>query len=134
MTKTLKVRLAIFIVAIASAVLLLVWAAFDSWQQSEVLRDRLTTVQLESFRIANGFQQSLQQLNNLLLRFAIGREQKDWLEFETRRTQLDHWIDDQRPHLTTERERLGLDEINRAYDGYMNAASNLAAHVLIAGR
>ena len=129
MTNTLKLRLVVFILAIISAVLALVWAAQDSRRKGRAVRERLTAVQLESFRIADRFQQTIQQLNNLLLRFAINRQAADWIQFERQRTDLDHWIDDQRPHLTSEAERLRLDEINDAYDGYMHATTNFAARV-----
>ena len=133
MTNTFKLRLAVFIIAIVSAVLLLVWAAHDSWQQAETLRDRLTTVNLESFRIADGFQQHLQQLNNLLLRFTLTQETNDWREFEIRRGELDSWIDMHRSRLTSGRERAGLDQIDHAYDDYMAAASNVAVRVSMPG-
>ena len=102
MNKTLKIRLATFICAIITAVVLILWTAQDSWRQAEGLRVQLTTVQLESFRIADRFQQTLQQLNNLLLRFAISRSPAHWAEFDRRSKELDTWIDEQRPHLTTE--------------------------------
>ena len=133
MNKTLKLRLAVFIFAIVSAVLLILWAAHDSWQRAEMLRVRLTTVQWQSFRIADGFQQSIQQLNNLLLRSAISRSPVHWAEFDRRSRELDTWIDEQRPHLTTEPERLRLDAINAGYNDYMHAARQIEARIRPAG-
>src|SRR4051794_15623103 len=133
MTFQLKLRLAIFISAIAASVSLLVWVAHVTWQRVGVLRERLTTVQLESFHIADHFQQTVEQLNNLLLRYSIDREMSAWKDFDKRRIDLDHWIDDQRPNLGTAAERAKLDEINAAYDDYMLAATNVASKVLQSG-
>jgi signal transduction histidine kinase len=129
MTFNLKLRLAIFVLAIATAISFLVWAAHSAWQRVDVLRERLTTVQLESFHIADHFQQTLQQLNNLLLRYSIAPKAEDWRQFERRRIELDNWIDEQRPHLSTAEEKSKLDEINTAYDDYVAAAKRVAAKV-----
>ena len=134
MNKTLKRRLAIFVFAIVSAVMLILWAAHDSWQQAENVRDRLTTVQLESFRIADRFQQTIQQLNNLLLRFAINRQPADRDQFDRQRKDLDNWIDHQRnrPKLSAQ-EQTRLHDIDVAYDFYMAAGSNIATRVSSTG-
>ena len=133
MNFNLKLRLAIFVLAIVTAVSLLLWAAHTSWQRVDLLRERLTTVQLESFRIADHFQQTIQQLNNLLLRHSIARKAADWDEFDGRSKELDRWIDEQRPRLTTKAEQAKLDEINAAYDDYMAAAKLIAVRVQPAG-
>jgi signal transduction histidine kinase len=134
MTNTLKLRLAIFILAIGSAVFLVVWAAHDSWKQSDLLRKRLTTVQLESFHIADHFQQTIQELNNLLLRLAINRQPANREQFETKRKELDEWIDLQRkrPKLSVQ-EQARLRDIDVAYDFYMAAGTNIAARVTATG-
>ena len=129
MTATLKFRLAIFVLAIVSAVLVLFWTAHHSSHQAEELRERLTTVQLESFRIADRFQQSVQRLNNLLLRFAIRRQPDDLAQFEKQREELNTWIDQKKPELTSSREKSRLEEIDRAYDDYMAAAKQIIARV-----
>ena len=130
MNKTLRLRLAIFIFAILSAVFLLVWAAHDSWQQAQAVRERFTTVQLESFRIADRFQQHLQQLNNLALRFAINRQPEDRDQLTRQIRELDDWIDLQRkrPKLSTD-EKARLRDIDVAYDFYRAAESNLVIRV-----
>ena len=133
MNFNLKLRLAIFVLAIVTAVSLLLWAAQTAWRRVDALRERLTTVQLESFRIADHFQQTILQLNNLLLRHSIDRKAADWDEFDQRSKDLDRWIDEQRPRLTTKAEQAKLDEINAAYDDYMAAAKLIAARVPPAG-
>jgi len=134
MTNTLKLRLVIFIFAIISAVLLLVWAAHDSWQQAQAVRERLNTVQLESFRIADRFQSTIQQLNNLLLRLAINRQPADRELFDKQRKELDDWIDVQRkrPKLSAQ-ETARLHDIDDAYDFYQAAGSNIATRVTATG-
>src|SRR5439155_1699575 len=93
------------------------------------LRQNLTDVQLRSFQIADHFQQSISALNNLVLRYGAYHESNAWAQFKRDSKKLDDWIDEQRPDLSTEREKLLLDLINTNYDYYMAAASNIAAIV-----
>src|SRR5262249_45960674 len=87
----------------------------------------LTLVQLESFRIADHFQQTILELNNTVLRYGAYRDPKDWEHFGIASTNLDHWIDEQRPILQTENERVVLDQINSAYDDYVATARQIDA-------
>lgn len=123
----MKVRLIAFIFAIAAMVILIGWTGHSSWRRTGELSEKLTAVQLESFRIADHLQQAILELNNLVLRYGIYHDTKDWASFGTTSTNLDRWIDQQRPILTTEKEKLLLDQINTNYDFYMIAARELDA-------
>jgi signal transduction histidine kinase len=118
----IKLRLIGFVLAISLLVSLIVWTARTSWRRIGELREKLTAVQLESFRIADHFQQTLLGLNNVLLQYQIQRDPADLAEFNRESAALDHWIDVQRPMLKTVQERLVLDHINAAYDDYIAAA------------
>src|SRR5215469_7459294 len=118
----MKIRLVAFGFAIAVMVVLIAWTAHSSWQRTGELRERLTSVQLESFRIADHIQQEILGLNNDVLRFGLYRDGSDLVRFQIGSTNLDHWIDEQRPILSTEQEKLILDHINTNYDFYMAAA------------
>lgn len=126
---SIKVRLGAFVAAIALAVTLIAWIAHTSWRRTGELREKLSAVQLQSFQIADHFQQSILTLNNLLLRYSGSREATDWAQFENDRTNLDHWIDEQRPMLQTEKEKQILDRINTTYDDYMAAALQIGNKV-----
>jgi len=123
----MKTRLVAFIFVIAAMVILIGWTGHSSWRRTGELSERLTSVQLESFRIADHLQQAVLELNNLVLRYGIYHDTKDWANFRAASTNLDRWIDEQRPILTTEKEKLILDEINTNYDFYMVAARELDA-------
>jgi signal transduction histidine kinase len=125
MSGGIKLRLAAFVLAIAGMVALIAWTAHSSWQRTGDLRERLTAVQLQSFQIADHFQQSILELNNLVLHYGVYHDPNDWAHFQVASTNLDHWIDDQRPILSTEKEKQILDRINAAYDDYMAAARQL---------
>lgn len=133
-SSTLKFRLIIFVAAIATAVTLLVWNALAVWQRIDTLRERLTSIYLESFHIADRFQQSIQELDNTLVRYAINRNEADWTRFLTTSHELDHWIDQQRPHLNSSNEVAKLNVIDSAYDDYRAAAAGIAEHVRVPGR
>jgi signal transduction histidine kinase len=124
-SKGMKLRLAGFVLAIAAMVTLIAWIAHTSWSRSGELSERLTAVQLQSFQIADHFQKSILELNNLVLRFGVYGNRADWDHFESASKALDKWIDDERPLLGTEKEKQVLDKINAAYDDYMAAARQI---------
>src|ERR1041385_7209384 len=118
----MNTRLVAFILVIAAMVILIGWTGHSSWRRTGELSEKLTSVQLESFRIADHLQQSVLELNNLVLRYGTYHETNDWANFRAASTNLDQWIDQQRPILTTEQEKQILDRINTNYDSYMSAA------------
>ncbi len=125
MSSRLKLRLAAFISAIGLMVALITWAAHGSWKRTGELRDKLTGIQIQSFQIADHLQQTILELNNLVLRYGVYQDTNDWARFGTASTNLDRWIDEQRPILSTEKEKLILDLINTNYDFYMTVARKL---------
>jgi signal transduction histidine kinase len=125
MSGPLKLRLAAFVSAIGLMVVLIAWTAHSSWRRTGELRVRLTAVQLESFRIADHFQQAILELNNSVLRYGAYRDAQDWERFVEASTNLDLWIDQQRPSLPSEAERRVLDQINAAYDDYVLTARQI---------
>ena len=129
MKGALKYRLVAFVIAIAGMIALIAWTAQSSWRRTDVLREKLTDVQLRSFQIADHFQQTIWELNNQVLRYGAYHETNDWAQFTRDSKKLDEWIDKQRPDLITDAEKLVLDLINTNYDYYMAAASNIATKV-----
>src|SRR5205814_192500 len=110
-TRGMKIRLAVVMLAMAGMVALIAWTAHTSWSRTAELREKLTDVQLQSFLIADHFQQTILGLNNLVLRYGVYHERKDWDHFEAGSKKLDAWIDEQRPVLSTEKEKHVLDLI-----------------------
>jgi hypothetical protein len=89
----------------------------------------LTTVQLESFSIADRFQQTILKLNNTILLFQIRREPAAWDSYLRESEALDRWIDEQVDKLKTDKERDILQMLNTAYDDYRTAAREIGEHV-----
>ncbi len=129
MSGGIKLRLVLFVLAIGGMVALIAWTAHSSWRRTGELRERLSAVQLQSFQIADRFQQSILHLNNLLLLYAFNTNRQAWTEFEIGRTNLDRWIDEVGPILRTEKEKSILDKINADYDFYMDAAAKIGQDV-----
>lgn len=125
----MKIRLVAFITAIAAMVVLIAWTGHSSWKRTRELEEKLTAVQLQSFQIADHFQESILELNNVVLRYGVYNDTKEWAQFETGSKRLDTWIDDQRPILTTEYEKQILDLIATNYDYYMAAAHEIEATI-----
>ena len=107
-------RLTAFALAIVLLALMIGWAAHTTWRQIEQLSEKLTSVQIESFQTADQFRANLQDLDYTLLRYEIHHEEADRERFLQQWKNLDHWIDRQRPTLTTSKEGQILDQINAA--------------------
>ncbi len=118
----IKFRLAAFVLAIAGMIALIAYAAQSAWRRAGELRVRLTSVQLQSFQIADHFQQTIWELNNAILRYGVYHAPDDWARFDKVSKELDNWIDDERPVLSSEKEKDVLDLINTNYDDYLAAA------------
>jgi signal transduction histidine kinase len=127
MSGGIKIRLTALVLAVGIMASLIAWLAHTSWQRTGQLREKLSSVQLQSFQIADHFQHSILELNNLVLRYGVYRDPGDWEKFEIGRTNLDRWIDEQRPMLQTQKEKELLDTINATYDGYMAAALQIGS-------
>ncbi|HWW00011.1 MAG TPA: ATP-binding protein [Candidatus Acidoferrum sp.] len=125
--KSLRFRLVAFLAAIAAMVTLIAATAQSAWRRGGELRERLTSVQLKSFQIADHFQQTILELNNGVLRYGVYHDANDWTRFDRLSKELDRWIDDERPILSTGEERRILDLINTNYDSYLAAARAIEA-------
>jgi signal transduction histidine kinase len=127
MSGGIKLRLTALAVAIAAMTALIAYAAYGAWQRGSQLREKLTTVQFQSFQIADHIQQTILELNNLVLRYGVYHSTNDWARFERVSKELDTWIDDQRPIESTDKEKQIHDLINTNYDFYLDAAREIGA-------
>src|SRR6185503_1922532 len=128
MNAGIKFRLVAFVLAIALVFAAIVFIAHTSWQRIDELRKRLTSVQLESFLIAEHFQKSILDLNNSLLRYEIQPDPAEWNYFHSQSVELNSWIDEQfkqfGPRISPTETNL-LRKLDVAYDEYLRAATNL---------
>ena len=125
MKSALKFRVALFIFGIAALIAALFWIAQSSWRRIDELRERLTSVELESFIIAEHFQKSILELNGILIRYEIDGDMEVWKMFLTKSGKLNHWIDQQTEKCRTGTERGLVRQLDGAYDGYLAAARSL---------
>jgi signal transduction histidine kinase len=123
MNPSLKLRLAIFIMAIASLVVLIAWMARTSWLQIGGLHKKLTDVQSESFKFSDHLQQAILGLNNSVLKYAAYHDTDDWHEFDLGSQALGQWLNEQQPLLSLAKEKPFLDQINAAFKDYLSAAA-----------
>jgi His Kinase A (phospho-acceptor) domain len=120
----MKLRLTGFALAIVLVVLMIAWAAHASWLRVTKLGEKLTSVQITSFRTADYFRANLLELNYTLLRYEIHHDPADRERFLKGLNKLNGWIDVQSPVLTTAKEAHILDQINASYDDYYAASTN----------
>ena len=133
MNLRLKLRLVGLAIAIGLMGLAIVYMATQSRRQVMQLRAHLNQVDSESFRIADQFREHLRQLNNLLYYYGRSHVLPDVPAFTKASHELDLWIDQQKPKLSTEPERAIMEQIDTAYDEYLRAARELLARLEAAG-
>lgn len=125
----IKLRLALFIAAIALLVALIAWTAHIAWRRISELHNKVATVQWASFQIADYVQQKILALNNSVLRFAAYRDPHDWTNFVATSRDLGQWLQGQQPLLSEKKEKTLLFRINVAYSNYLAAAETVNARV-----
>lgn len=134
MNPSIRLRLIALVVGIALMGAFIGLITLHSQRRAEELRTRLNRVDSESFRIADEFRDFLRQLNGSLYRYGSDHKQADLENFTKASDDLNRWIDDQKPKLTTEQERALLQQIDTAYDDYLRAAAELQDHLKSAGQ
>jgi len=125
MNLTAKFRLAALGVAAGLMGVLIALAIVLSQKKAGELRVQLNAVDSESFGISEHFKDSLREVNNIRLRYTMDRTPASWQRFMDASRQLDEWLDQQAPHLTTRHETDVLRQVKNAYDDYLAAARRL---------
>ena len=82
MSGGMKYRVVAFVLAIAGCFSVIAWTGHISWRRSGELSEKLTAVQLQSFQIADHLQQTIWELNNLVLRYGVYHDTNDWTRFQ----------------------------------------------------
>ncbi len=126
--EALRSRLVWFGGVIAAVIVVMAWAAATSWAHARTVAERLNTVDIESFRLADHFEQSILELDYLLLRFAQRRDEVLWKEFDQTSDELNVWLSEQAPRLQSDQEKNLLASLDAAYDVYLDAARKLAGN------
>lgn len=123
----IRFRLVALTLVVALMGLLILLATLNSQRQAGELAAHLSLVDSESFRIADEFRDSLRELNNTMQRYGITHDPATWKVFADASHRLDVWIDEQKPKLTTAREKEALQQIDAAYEVYLRNAHELEA-------
>jgi signal transduction histidine kinase len=123
MNKSVNFRLAALGVAAALMGLLIVVAVVLSQRQGDKLHAQLSTVDSESYSIAEHFKDSLREVNNIRFRYTVDHDPAAWDQFLSASRKLDEWMDQQAPRLTTAGEKDALHQVKSAYEDYLAVAS-----------
>lgn len=118
-------RLAALGVAVGLMGVLIVLITLNSQKEADELRARLSTVDSESFGIAEHFKDVLREVNTMRLRYAIDHNPATWAQFLKAARELDDWLDQQAPRLTTKHEVAILLQAKAAFDDYLQTALSM---------
>ena len=128
MTALFRLRLGFLVAAIVLVAGLTIWGVQYSWRRIAQLEKKLTGSHLESFHLADDFQQKLLSLNNAMMRYTARRDPAMWTKFEQASSILDTWLDqydtrlNKNAALATDLERELFNQLNDAYEGYKTAS------------
>jgi signal transduction histidine kinase len=122
-----KFRLIALVSGVALMGALIAFAIVSSRREGLDLRARLGSVDSETDEIAAHFKDTLRELSNARLQYAIGHDPAVWRQFLEVSGDLKAWIDAQAPKLTTSNEQEALAQVRSAYDGYLRQATKMAA-------
>jgi signal transduction histidine kinase len=128
-----KFRLIALVSVVALMGALIALVIFYSQRPREDLRARLGNIDSESDEIAAHFRDSLREVNNIRLQYAIGHDAAVWTQFLQVGGDLKSWIDAQGPKLTTQDEKDALAQVKSAYDAYLRLALEMGPAVAKAG-
>ncbi len=129
-----KFRLIVFGLGVGLMGLLIAVVTLNSQHQAEDLRARLRQVDQESFRIADHFRDTLRGLNNTLYRYGDQQDPAEWDQFLKGSSELDAWIDQQKPNLGGVGEGLILQQMDGVYDEYIKQAKALHSRLQSQGQ
>ena len=124
MNRALKVRLTAFALVIVTLAIAIGFAAYSSWREVGRLQQRLSTGHLRSFEIADHLQASVLKLQTTLVSYELSRDPKDREQFKKDSAELDDWINQQKPTLSSARELELLNQVDAAYDVFLGSATN----------
>jgi signal transduction histidine kinase len=133
MTYQIKLRLVILAASAGLMGLLIAFLGVKSRREVAQLRTRMNQVDSESLRIADELGEHLRQLNNSLYRYGSDHDPADLRDFLQASHQLEAWIGEHQPSLTTDHERAAMREIDAAYKGYLAVALELQAKLQALG-
>lgn len=111
--------------AIALMGALIIVVTLKSQRKAGDARARLNQVESESFRIAERFKDNLREVNDKMRRYASFQEPAVWEEFLKASSELKRWIADQAPRLASDREKGLLQQVDTAYESYVQRAEEL---------
>lgn len=134
MNSGLKWRLMALGLAVGLMGALIVAVTLTSGQRASAVRDRLSQVDSESFRLAERFKDRLREANDKMRRYASFHEPRVWVEFQEACASVKFWMAQQDPRMETERERAVLARMRSAYDDYVRRASELHTLMESAGK
>jgi signal transduction histidine kinase len=127
-------RLAALGAAVGLMGVLIVLITLSSQREADELRARLSTVDLESAGIAEHFKDSLREVNTARLRYAIDHNPATWEQFLKGSHELDLWLDQQAPKLTTDDEKKTLSKVKVAFDDYIQTALSMQQRAQASGQ
>jgi signal transduction histidine kinase len=120
-------RLAALGAAVGLMGVLIVLSTLSSQREAKELRARLSTVDSESFGISEQFKDRLREVNTMRLRDATEPTAQTWEQFLKASHELDAWLDQEAPKLTTGPEKEILREAKGAFDDYLQRVQNMHA-------
>ncbi|HEX3730422.1 MAG TPA: ATP-binding protein [Opitutaceae bacterium] len=126
MDNRVRIRLLLLVLAAGVAGVAIAWLILGWQRQSRDLSLRLARVDQESGQIASEFKDSLREMNDTRLQYAIDQDPATEEQFLKTSRQLGEWLRGQSSRLTSEEEKDILRQLDAAYGAYLQASGAVA--------
>ncbi len=125
MKRSPKTQWVAFACAITVLAVVIGFIGHSTWKHLNELRRELSTLQAESFHMADHLEAMMRELNETVLRFGAHHRPADAEHFQKAAAELGAWIGEQTSNVSTERERDLLQQINDVLRAYRERVTPL---------
>lgn len=122
-------RVAVFSLAILSAIVLLLWTGWTAWKTADQLAARLSEEEVESFRVGDSFAADLHELRSLFRKYEISRDPARWEAFVQGHRELETWLRGQLGSIHRPAELEILHRIDGVFAEYWAESSKIQAAI-----
>lgn len=122
---SIKLRLAVLGFAAGLMGALIFFITLNSQRETTDLQSRLSSLDTESFGLADQFRESMRSLNNTVIDYGINHNPSTWQRCVKDSGELESWITEQKPKLQNPPEKALLQQIEDSLHDYMVAIDAL---------
>jgi signal transduction histidine kinase len=120
-----RLRLASLVVTALLGSILVIWISRTTWERVDRLQHDFAGLNAKDFYLAVHLENSIERLNDTLLRYRLRGETADYDQFQNNLQELTQWFQINQTHAVTPLEREFFKRMTGAFNGYLADTTNL---------